>query len=286
MAIKSSDIKLSRWMSESYEYIQHLTLRVLSLPGAHNSGMDKKARFSDLWRTCQYDSFRYQMDNGIRVMDIRLAYYAGRPGWHGEKYAHFHDISSGRNFHDTVMAIEAFLEKNPDEFIIVDIHEIKPAHSVPVPYHELAEYIHNRFKNTLLPYSASTLTLAQLAKNYPGRKLIIAATYELSAKDWVWPKVEHQWIGQSLVSAADLGRFIDRVIESPPSYGLWSMSATGYSVIGPTNLAGELDRWYAAKSPYQMKSNIINIDWFDASRLVRNCIESNIEKGQRKIGRV
>lgn len=284
MAIKSSDIALSRWMSESYESIQHLTLRELSLPSAHNSGMDRKAKISDNWRTCQNDSFRYQMDNGIRVLDIRLAYYAGAPGWQGEKYEHIHDITSGRDLHDTLLAIEAFLERNPEEFIILDIHEIKPAHSVPVPYRELAEYIHSRFKNKLLPYSASTLTLAQLAKKYPGQKIIVAANLELEAKDWAWPNVEHQWIGQSMVSAADLGRFIDRVMESPPSYGLWSMSATGYSIIGPTNLAGELDGWYAAKSPYQMKSNIINVDWFDASRLVRNCIESNIEKGQYKIG--
>ena len=283
MTVALSDIKLSSWMADSYESIKNLTLKELSLPGAHNSGMDRKAHISDMWRTCQYDSFRYQMDNGIRVLDIRLAYYAGTLGWHGEKYAHRHGINSGRHLHETLMAIEAFLERNPEEFIIVDFHEISPAHSVPVPYEELAAYIQNRFKDKLLPYSALNLTLAQLSKSYPGRKIIIAATSEFNAKDWAWPKIEHQWIGQNLVSADDLGRFIDRVMESPPSYGLWSMSATGYSVIGPTNLAGELDSWYAASSPYQMKSNIINVDWFDNSRLVRNCIETNIEKGRRKV---
>ena len=49
--ITKSDVQLNSGMAQSYEFIQHLTLQELSLPGAHNSVMDRKARFSDLFES-------------------------------------------------------------------------------------------------------------------------------------------------------------------------------------------------------------------------------------------
>lgn len=80
MAMSVEDIKLSSWMGESYVYIKELRLDELSLPSAHNSGMDRKARSVSSYTTCQNDSFKFQMENGIRVMDTRLAYYWGAKG--------------------------------------------------------------------------------------------------------------------------------------------------------------------------------------------------------------
>ncbi|MFP3518276.1 hypothetical protein SB766_19005 [Pseudomonas sp. SIMBA_077] len=269
-------------MGDSFEAIKHLKLYELSLPSAHNSGMDSKASVSDMWRTCQNDSFRYQLDNGIRVLDIRLRYYWGVKEGHGKKYWHRHDLDSGRTLDDTLVAIKEFLEKNPDEFLIVDIHDFDAAFGRDIPYQELADYIYGMLNEKLLPADAAELTLAQLKKSYPGKTVVIAATHELALEKWVWPKIGHQWIGQQIVKADELGRFIDKVMESPPTGKLWSMSATGYGVIGPAYIEEHIDSWYRECSPYQMKSNIINVDWFDRTRLVKNCIETNIKKGLQR----
>lgn len=273
----ASATQLNSWMEDNCDAIKKLKLYEMSLPGAHNCGMDQKAEMHDMWRTCQSDSFRYQMDNGIRVFDIRIKYYSGLRTGHGEKYRHRHDLDSGRTLHDTVVAIKEFLGKNPGEFLILDLHELD---STPggIPYKELADYLHGELNEKLLPADASSLTVEQIKKTYPGKTVVIAATSELAVNNWVWPKIMHQWIGQSIVRADELGRYIESVMKAPPTGELWSMSATGYGEIGPTFLENEIDSWYKASGPYQMKSNIINIDWFDRTQLVKNCIKTNVEK--------
>lgn len=283
MAMSVEDIKLSSWMGESYVYIKELRLDELSLPSAHNSGMDRKARSVSSYTTCQNDSFKFQMENGIRVMDTRLAYYWGAKGELGDKFSHVHNLPSGHTLNDQLEAVKAFLSVNPDEYVIIDIHDLSPAHDTPIPYADLAAYIEKELKGRLLPYEASTMSLEQLKKNYPGQTVVVAAGGDLYLNaSLMWPKIQHKWIGQPIVTAYQLGGYIESVMQSPPSGDLWSLSATGYAALGPTYIESDIDDWFASRGEYQMKSNIINVDWFDRTRLVLNCIDTNIAKGARK----
>ena len=283
MLNEANRINVNRWMSESYDDIKVLALHELSLPSAHNAGMDCKARTTNSHISCQNESFKFQLERGIRVLDTRLAYYAGYKGAEGVRYWHKHHLASGRTLHEMLQAIKAFLAENPDEYIIIDIHDLKPAHNKPVPYEDLAIYLEHELKDLGLPFSAASMTLEQLKKVHPGQTVIVAADYSLSRHTKLaWPKIDHVWIDQTLVTAAQLGAFIDRVMQRPPSKQLWSLSVTGYGLLGPTQLGGEIAQWFAAGGPYQMQSNIINVDWFEGSELVRNCIASNIDKARIK----
>ena len=75
-------INKSSWMSEVLG-IEKLKLTDIIWPGAHNCGMDKKARnygpIVGNWTTCQNDSFAFQLAEGVRAFDIRIG-YASRAG--------------------------------------------------------------------------------------------------------------------------------------------------------------------------------------------------------------
>jgi len=54
--------------------VKHLKIRDLILPLAHNAVVDQKGAGwpDDWWGACLDDSFDYQLDNGIRALDLRV----------------------------------------------------------------------------------------------------------------------------------------------------------------------------------------------------------------------
>ncbi|WP_367373358.1 hypothetical protein [Pseudomonas lini] len=267
------------WMTDLQNNIGHKRIWQLSLPGAHNSGMDRAAGYSNSYITCQHDSFSYQLNSGIRALDIRLKYYAG-VSTPSLRFRHEHSQDSGRTLWDTMHAVHWFLEYNPGEIVILDIHEINTQQS-PAAYRELLDYLMGEHGWKFIPRAAANMTLNQIKEAYPRRRVILAAPHELSSLNatYIWPKINHQWVGSGLVSVSRLYGHIESVMRNPPAAGaLWSMSATCYSILGVEGIPSELNNWYRARSEWQMKSNIINVDFFGSSNLVANCIESNLVK--------
>jgi 1-phosphatidylinositol phosphodiesterase len=268
-----------RWMTDLQGSIGHKKIWQLSLPGAHNSGMDKKASNSNSYITCQHDSFSYQLNSGIRALDIRLKYYQGESTT-SLRFRHDHSGTSGRTLWDTMHAVHWFLDANPGEIVILDIHDISTINS-PVNYNELHDYLMREHGWKFIPREAVNMTLNEIKAAYPKRRVILAAPSALSNLNpaYIWPKIGHQWAGDGLVSTSRLYSHIESVMKNPPAAGaLWSMSATCYSVLGVQGIPSELNSWYRAKGEWQMKSNIINVDFFGSSNLVANCIESNLVK--------
>ena len=267
------------WMADMQQFIGHKKIWQLSLPGAHNSGMDRKASYSNSYITCHHDSFSYQLNSGIRALDIRLKYYAGYSTT-SLRFRHDHSQGSGRTLWDTMHAVHWFLEENPGEIIILDIHDISAAYDSAIPYGALLDYLKGEHGWKFIPREAANMTLDEIKAKYPKRRVILAAPAALSGLDptYIWPQINHQWAGSGLVSTSRLYSHIESVMKNPPAAGaLWSMSATCYSVLGVQEIPSELNSWYRIGGEWQMKSNIINVDFF-GSDLVRNCIESNTIK--------
>jgi 1-phosphatidylinositol phosphodiesterase len=73
--------------------LKHLKIRDLILPLAHNAVVDQKGAGwpADWWGACLDDSFDYQLDNGIRALDLRV-YRDGTKhrfepnGYHADRY--------------------------------------------------------------------------------------------------------------------------------------------------------------------------------------------------------
>ncbi|MNI06595.1 hypothetical protein D3C73_595810 [compost metagenome] len=281
---------LNRWMTDLHSSIKHLTLGELSLASAHNSGMDYEAAHSNSYITCQDKSFRHQLDNGVRVLDIRLKWFAGY-GDVNRGLLFTHNLQSGRTFADMLNDLNRFHEANPGEIVILDFHAFYVQRDDrPVPYAAIHAHFMRHYTGRMLPRSARELTLEQIKARYPGRNMIVAVppeVYEGGARDYTyfWTKIKHQWVGDGAVSAERLYGHIAGVMNNPPFNDVpWSMTATTYSTAGgPGSIISTLRQWYPVGGDWQRKSNIINFDFVtrESAAFIRHCIESNIGKPVR-----
>ncbi|MFD6100359.1 phosphatidylinositol-specific phospholipase C [Nocardiopsis flavescens] len=84
-------------------------LAELSIPGTHDSG----AWRGTVWSRTQDLTITEQLDAGVRFLDVRTRHYRDAfPIHHGAEYLHL-------NFTDVVVAIGAFLERNPSETVLI-----------------------------------------------------------------------------------------------------------------------------------------------------------------------
>lgn len=270
------------WMS-NINAIDRLTLGELVLPGAHNAGVDKKADYAGPgvvhWAACQNNTFLTQLNNGARALDLRLEqdekgnFWCQHNGWR-----------SSRALEDLIMAVDRFLTDNPDEFIVLDFHEM----STRSRRFELAEFSRlmlTHLGKRMIPTRNSYLTLGQL-KEISGLQRVMVATPDGLDREYFHDKISHHWSGIDSASIDDLQRFISQVMQSPPrEYLPWSLSATCYAVLGgPVDIQEKLNEWFdPARTDWASKCSIINADFFEESNLVQYCRTANVVKAWRKV---
>jgi len=282
----TSNYALTNWMSANTA-IDILPLYKLSLPGTHNAGCDWKASYALIpgahWVACQHKSFYDQLINGARALDLRLTYQ--NSGMELNKFRFQHNgFLSSRSVVHLITDIERFLAEYPDEFIVLDFHEMKDGDR---PF-DFAWFNHMFIKllgNRIIPASNSGLNLQQLKSISRTQRILIHAPqhHELDRK-YFNPKLHHQWIGTQTPSASDLQKFIATTMSSPPfRYAPWSLSATSYAALGgPVDIHTELDRWFdPANSDWLQNCNVVNVDFFEETRLVAFCISTNLSKARR-----
>jgi hypothetical protein len=285
--LEPQSYSLNRWMTDNYSQIKHLRISEMSLPGAHNCGMDKGIPNIDSYSACQDYGVRHQLDNGVRVLDIRLRWYQGE-GFINEGMKTFHSAKSGRTFGEIMLAIHQFHLDNPGEIIVLDINRIEAYGSgFVVPYKLFYEAVLRDYGHKLLPVSALNLTFEQIKQRYPGPRIALATVDQVWTHEgprdrtYFWDKITHQWVGDGLVSPNRLHTFMQGVMSNPPSSEYpWSMSATCYDIGGPRSTISELCQWYPTGGDWQRKSSIINFDFVSRqnSAFIRQCIESNNAK--------
>lgn len=275
----------SRWMTDIGENIQHLKIRDLVLPEAHNAGVDQKGAGwpTDQWGACQDDTFAYQLRNGIRALDLRLYIDAKESYTHKEyifKHGRYH---SRRYLIDCLHAVREFAEQNPGEIVILDFHEPE----LDVYESRVADYIQYEIGNLCIPGSARTNTIGQIRKRYPGRNVIIAWGYDT----WLcWPPVAQTWTGNTFNSANQLQAHINAMMANPPTTVLpWSAFAAGYDELGPMRFRPSAAHWNSFfdatrtatfRWPHT-KGNLINIDFFAGTGAVDRCISATRDKANK-----
>ncbi|WP_448647537.1 hypothetical protein [Pseudomonas mohnii] len=286
----TSTYRLNSWMADLYSSIKSLRIGQLSLASAHNAGMDYEAPYSNSYIACQDKSFRNQLDNGVRVLDIRLRWFSG----YGDDNVNsglifYHSQTSGRTFANMLHDIDRFQETNPGEIVILDFHELSQQRSdKPIPYAAIHAHFMGHYTGKMLPRSASTLTLEQIRAQYPGPRIIVAVPNEVCAggrdNTYFWNKINHEWAGDGIVELDRLLAHIESVMANPPSgTAPWSLSATVYNIGGPRAIISDLVQWFPKFGDRIKKCNIINFDFCsrNSALAVQQCIESNILKGSR-----
>ncbi|MCX4217216.1 MULTISPECIES: phospholipase [Pseudomonas] len=274
------------WMG-STPAIDSLSIFELSLPGTHNAGSDWKASYPVFgpprhWLACQHDSFLAQLNNGSRVLDIRLTYDAKAKEL--EKFiAHHNGYRNSRTLKNLVVDVKAFLENNPDEFIILDFHSLDGA---DFDYDYFNKIIIQFLGQRLVPRQNATLSLRELKRISPQQRVFAAAKSHWQLEHNAFHDVvNHQWSGSGITNPEELRQFIDRVLQSPPgSWRLWSLSATSYTALGgPVDIHDKLNEWFDLdKSDWALKCNIINVDFMEESDLVEFCRIASLKKARQR----
>jgi 1-phosphatidylinositol phosphodiesterase len=258
------------WMSSS-PGIDTLTIGQIIWPGAHNSGMDwdlPQPVFDSVisnWILCQNQDFLWQLSNGARALDLRF-----KKTQSGFRTFHGHVL--GRSLEELVSAVNDFLNENPDEFIILDLHQLEGDGDVNFDYKSFNQALLSGLESRLVPWEHQHHTLQQLKTN-KRRRVVVAASYhpDLDGR-YFWAGIRHEWVGKAIVSTADISRHIGNVLKAPPRNSPWSLSVTSYTPLkGPTKLTKELNDWFFPGGGLIEYASIINVDFFDESEIVTYC---------------
>ncbi|MGH8350139.1 MAG: phospholipase [Pseudomonas sp.] len=271
---KTGFLNKQTWMSNTLE-IDKLKLTDVVWPCAHNCGMDKKAPNPNVvlghWTICQNDTFSWQLDNGARAFDIRLGYSAGttRSGF----YFHHNGFRSHRVLDDLIDAVLLFLDRNPDEFIVLDFHQLGDGNK-PFDRKRLNDWLIRRLGQRAVLPGDGFRTVGELKRASRHRRVIIAAPALSDLDDaCFWRRIPHKWRDETFTAPAELQRFIAQTLEEVPSETfLWSLSATTYSLLGgPANIKRHINDWFDTTRGWVTRCSLISTDFFDESEIVRYC---------------
>ncbi|VVN44374.1 phospholipase [Pseudomonas fluorescens] len=275
-----------QWMADSPQ-IDNLSLFELSLPGAHNAGCDLEANYtlllSENWIACQDVSFYSQLNRGARALDVRLTSDNRAQGLARFRF-HHNGYRSSRTLVDLVRDVKAFYERNINEFIILDFHELGE-HKVAFDHSQFQALMLEHLGERMIPTRNLHLTLGQLKAISPLQRIMVAAPMTWDTEDdRILGKIHHKWIGQNFVSPLELQGYIKEVMSAPiNTLRPWSLSATCFSYGGPQRILDDLDAWFdPARSDWAKKCNIINFDFIKNSNIVRFCQMANLEKAVEK----
>ncbi|PAU58307.1 phospholipase [Pseudomonas sp. PICF141] len=284
----SDNYALNNWMTAT-SAIDTLSLCQLTLPGTHNAGCDWKASYPIIpgahWLACQHDSFYAQLNNGSRALDVRLDFVFDEPGLGKFRFQH-NGYRSTRTLGHLVTDVNRFLQENPDEFIILDFHELKGSQQ-PFDYHFFNEMMLRFLGERMIPSNNLHLSLGQLKKLSNVQRVLVAAEGDRELdRTRFCKKVEHKWSGIADTNAAELEKHIIEVLKNPPgTWAPWSLSATCYSITGgPVDIKGHLTWWFdLAKRDWATQCNIINVDFIEESKIVSYCRAASLIKANKQI---
>ncbi|MBV6823054.1 phospholipase [Pseudomonas sp. PD9R] len=261
------------WMSKVLD-IDTLKLTDIVWPGVHNAGMDKQApnhaALSANWTICQNDTFAWQLDNGARAFDIRLGYtQTPEPAF----YFHHNGFRSRRVLDELIDAVLLFLDRNPDEFIVLDFHQLGDGDKT-FDHKKLSDWLVRRLGLRVILPAEGFKTVGELKRASRHRRIVMAAqiTAEMD-REFFWPRIPHKWHDDTFTDIAELQRHIGRTLKDAPyETFLWSLSATTYSLLGgPGHIKRHINDWFSTTRDWVTRCSIISTDFFDESEIVHYC---------------
>lgn len=230
----TSNVDTQRWMSDVLD-IDHLKLTDLIWPGVHNAGMDKKAPNYEViignWTTCQNDSFAWQLAKGGRAFDLRLGFRPGSPK--GEFYFHHNGYQSHRVLDELIDAVNAFLERNPDEFIVLDFHQLRDGEQ-HFDFRQFSDLLVQRLGSRVISPLDEHKTIGELKAASSRKRIVMAASGSVELDmEYFFSRIPHRWSGARLTDVDALRRHVAQTLDTPRfgSY-VWSLTATSYTFLG------------------------------------------------------
>jgi 1-phosphatidylinositol phosphodiesterase len=217
----------------------------------------------------------------VRAFDVRLH---ADEHWLGIKKFHtFHGLKlfRGRALSELVKSLNVFLSDNPNEFIVLDIHELKGINNQLFDYKGLHEVISTELGSRLIPRNNSQLTIEQLKRISPVQRVVLASDSHPDFRSPLyWPKIRHEWSGSDITSAEQLKQHIHEhwPIRRHPQ----PLVVIGHQLWRTGRRKADHPRTQSMVWPglgWAPKCSIINADFVGATRLAEYCQQINHAKG-------
>jgi hypothetical protein len=136
------------WMHDNFQSLKSKTLKELTLPASHDSGM----YISALGKT-QHKDIYDQLCYGIRYFDLR-------PAWHDDDLWIFHGAAQGPRFSEVLENIQRFMQEDHRELVILKLSHYESFNDAV--YAEMLKRIHDSLDPWLLRTRPEGQRLAEL----------------------------------------------------------------------------------------------------------------------------
>lgn len=280
------------WMAQTPE-IESLRIDELILPGSHNSGSDKQSPNLGLPQELAQDIAPLeQLRQGIRVLDLRVAFYPKYAQGDARRFQLFHFSSSGRTVAVDIIqrVLEFYQALESDgviarEIVILDFHQFSGF--TDAAHVELQTLLLAGLGKRALSKNVRTSSLNAIWDAFPGRNVVLAYNHAV-LNEWIWDGVTQRWPGENLFNTNTLKAFVDKVAgEYKSSYTLKAVQCAKYSLPlhAPTDLSHKVDEWFESvdENSYIQNFYIINTDWSLRSKLIAHCRHANRIRASRKL---
>jgi chitodextrinase len=292
-----------RWMT-NLAGINDMRLGQLAIPGAHNSGVDMAGTWGieELLAACQNNSFHHQLNVGARYLDLRLedrsegklvGNFAPQWVWvesfvftHGNDSSMWSNTSAGRTIQSLVDIARIFSTENPGEFLILDIRKFKKKYgdSLDKAFKHLTP-----IKHLLIPNSASDMLIGEIRQKHPGRNIILSFDHgtpkewkwEWVQKDHLWPTMRHEWSSDD--SPENIEKLINNLMDSPPTYKYWVLSAACRNANGAMHLRSDHPVRTAPFKPGKQNVNVLMVDFIERAETIASVTDACIALNRRRI---
>jgi len=270
---------LKKWMETYGPVIGHLPLNKLTLVCSHDSGTyDLVSPFASPWASCQDLNIHDQLNQGVRVLDLRVGYQGDKSG--DDRFILVHDTWRTKvTLKNALEQVKDFLSRNTREVIILDFHRFVELDG-NFDYDELQNIVTETLGDLIYPYPNKMPTLEEIWKTQ-GR--VIVAWNSGDRPDHFFPGVDQKWFNKTNLD--DLYKAISEEMKKDhQNEGFWSICA----ILTPTPLhpihplSPDVGNWFQAGSDWAQKANIIALDFVEKTTVVQQAISECLIKGIQK----
>jgi len=267
---------LQNWMETYGPVIGHLPLNKLTLVCTHDSGTyDMVSDVSEPWASCQDLNIGDQLNQGVRVLDLRVGCQSDKSG--DERLILVHDTWRTKvTLKNALEQVRGFLSRNTREVIILDFHRFVEING-SFDEDELHNVVTNTIGDLIYPYQNKIPTLDEIWST-SGR--VIVAWSRSDRPGSFFPGVNQKWFDKT--DLANLHSSIsEEMRKNHDNDGLWTICAILTATFGnPIHpLSPDVGNWFQVCSDWAQKANIIALDFVEKTTVVQQAIAECLIKG-------
>lgn len=274
----------NEWMRYYADVIGDMTLRELILPGTHDSATYKPVSFlGSPWIETQNQSLRIQLDQGVRVLDLRIG--QNRPG----DYIIVHDKwRTSYSLSEALNEIKSFVQDHgAQDIVILDFHRFVNLGKGEYDFSQLKDQVKTLLQGFILPVTDKTLGEIWKDEENVQHRIVVAWNNNSIDSSYMWPRVEQSWYREAR-NKKELRKAIESDFSTVhPSSMLWSAGVFTTSItpiLDAKNLVPDIDNWLYGCADLTLKANIISTNFCPKhNNLIHASIIASLLKAGRKI---